>query len=202
MNQRRRAPVLAMVTAIGVVIGVVIGVAGCATRHDAGGSASAQATTASPAVIVSSAESTPGRSPEGSGSPVPVVAGKVTVVPGATGYRSGVVISATIANGLDRTIYTEDFKTACTIAYLQRADGGTWTDILGCQLGRPTATVSIGPGTGSLVAFDPRSFHLLSGRTGLAFGAGRYRVKFTYALESDAGGAEPLTAYSAEFTIR
>src|SRR2546430_17536305 len=110
MNQRRRAPVLAMVTAIGVVIGVVIGVAGCATRHDAGGSASAQATTASPAGIVSSAESTPGRAPEGSGSPVPVVAGKVTVGPGATGYRRGGAISAAIANGLDRTIDSADLQ--------------------------------------------------------------------------------------------
>jgi hypothetical protein len=37
---------------------------------------------------------------------------------------------------------------------------------------------------------------------GLAFGAGSYRLKFTYRLESAPEGDEPLTAYSAEFTIR
>jgi hypothetical protein len=140
--------------------------------------------------------------PSDAGSPVAVQPGKVTATVDEPSYRAGAVVSATIANGLSRPIFTTDFKTACTIAFLQRQASGAWTDVTGCRLGRPTATVTIGPGAGRAVEFDPHSFHLTHGGSGLAFGAGSYRVKFTYRLETGPEGDQPLSAYSAEFPIR
>jgi hypothetical protein len=123
------------------------------------------------------------------------------VVLGAASYPVSAVIHTTVMNGLDRAIYTDDFKTVCSIVILQRKDGDTWTDIVGCQLGRPTATVAIGPSLGRTVEIDPSSFHFASGIRGPAFGAGVYRVKFTCRFQPAAGGDDPVTVYSPEFTI-
>ena len=133
---------------------------------------------------------------------MPTTKGAVSVASGADRYPVGAPIRASVANGLDRAVYTEDFKTACSIVILQRHDGGTWTDILGCQLGRPTATVTIGPGQGRAVELDPSSFHLTTDAGGPGFGAGTYRVKFTYRVEPAPRGEDQLTAYSPEFAIR
>jgi hypothetical protein len=75
------------------------------------------------------------------------------------------------------------------------------TDIVGRRLGRPTATVTTGPSLGRTVDFEPAGPHLTGGTSGPAFGAGSYRVKFAYRFEPCPGGQDPLTAYSAEFTI-
>jgi hypothetical protein len=181
-----------------IVAGVGLGMTACAAGSAASGSASAGTTSASP--VTSTGLGPP--EPSDAGSAVPVQPGKVTVTVDEPSYRAGATVSATIANGLSHPIFTTDFKTACTIALLQRQASGAWTDIIGCRLGRPTATVTIGPGAARTVEFDPHSFHLTHGDTGLAFGAGSYRLKFTYRLESAPEGDEPLTAYSAEFTIR
>ncbi|MFL6073350.1 MAG: hypothetical protein ACJ73S_08155 [Mycobacteriales bacterium] len=138
--------------------------------------------------------------------PAPVRRGEVTVTLAARGHRPGEVVRATVANGTDRVVYTEDFKTDCSIAFLQHHEAGGWVDVLGCGMGRPTLTVAIGPGRGRAVAFDPHSFHLAGGPGGTGagpgFGAGTYRVRFTYRLEREPGGEDPLVAYSAEFAIR
>lgn len=187
-------------------IGAVTAVSGCGAERGAGESASgsapasASATWATPHTSAgTSAQPEPAG---GSGSPVPVTKGAVSVTLDADHYPVGAVIRATVANGLDRAVYTEDFKTACSIVTLQHRDGDAWTDIVGCRLGRPTATVPIGPGLGHAIELDPSSFHLADDTGGSAFGAGLYRVTFTYRLESAVGGEDPLTAYSAEFAIR
>src|SRR5207244_1969271 len=162
--------------------------------------ATAPATSASP----DTRNDPPAPPPPESGSQVPLVKGEVSVRLDAGGYRVGAVIPVTVSNGMDRPVYTEDFKTACSIVILQRGDGGGWTDITGCALGRPTATVTIGPGLGRQVEIDPASVHLNRGAPPgtRAFGAGTYRVKFTYRVEPAVGGEDPLTAYSPEFAIR
>jgi hypothetical protein len=142
----------------------------------------------------------PGASPPATAPPVPP-ASKVTVTTTAHSYQVGAVVTASIANGLDRPIYTDDFKTACGIAYLQRSSGGTWTDITGCRLGRPTMTVKIGAGLSREVQFDPYSFHLTAGKAGPGFGAGTYRVKFTCRFDADMGVDDPMVAYSTEFQV-
>lgn len=191
-----------------VLVGVWLGVTACG--HNAGGpggsptgfpggSGSAGTTTASPAV---NGQPVPSNPSGDAGSAVPVEPGKVSVTVGAPLYPIGAVVSATVANGLDRPVITTDFKTGCTIVILQRSTGGGWTDLTGCQLRRPTMVVTIPPGRGRTVTLDPGSVHLTNGGTGPGFGPGAYRVKFTYALESGGDGTEPLTAYSAVFTIR
>jgi hypothetical protein len=183
-------------------------VSGCGDQ-DAGTSASTSGTTPAGGSGSGTATSVPGGSDTGiptpptetGGESVPVVTGEVSVTLGAGHYPVGAVIEVTVANGLDRPILTEDFKTACSIVVLQRRDGDTWTDILGCRLGRPTATVEIGPELGQRVELDPASSHL-TGTGGPAFGTGSYRVAFTYRLEPGAGGGNPAVAYSAEFPIK
>jgi hypothetical protein len=136
-----------------------------------------------------------------SGSPVPVRKGEVSVTLDAGDYRVGAVIHVTVANGTDRAVYTEDFKTSCSIVTLQRRDGSGWTDITGCRLGRPTVTVATGPGLGRAVDLDPTGFHLGGTTGGPAFGAGSYRVTFTYRLDPTLGTPDPLAAHSPRFTI-
>lgn len=109
-------------------------------------------------------------------------------------YRAGENVTVTVANGLDRTIYTEDFKTQCTIVILQRQTSGSWTDITGCKLGRPTLTVSLKPGESRTITLAPDSFHV-------TFGAGAFRIKFTYRMTAELGGDDPNVAYSTEFRV-
>lgn len=185
-----------------VLVGVWLGVTACG--HNAGGpggsgSGSAVTTTTSSAV---SGQPVPSPPSGDAGSVGPVEPGKVSVTVGAPSYPLGAVVSATVTNGLDRPVITTDFKTGCTIVILQRSAGGGWTDLTGCQLRRPTMVVTIAPGRGRTVMLAPGSVHLTNGGSGSGFGAGTYRVKFTYALESGGDGTEPLTAYSAVFAIR
>jgi len=120
----------------------------------------------------------------------------VSVKLNASNYRTGQRIDVAVANGSSKTVYTDDFKTECTIVTLQRHDGGSWTDILGCRLGRPTMTISIAPGGSRTVSLEPTSFHLDG-----SVGPGTYRIKFGYRLTNEVGGDDPLVAYSAEFRV-
>src|SRR5512134_85577 len=68
--------------------------------------------------IISAAPST-----QDLGTPAKVKPGAVAVRLGGLTYRAGSIVRATISNGLRRTIYTLDSKTACSIAILERWDG-------------------------------------------------------------------------------
>lgn len=190
------------------MIGVFMVMSGCG-GHDAGKPGTTNGTEPAGGSGSGTATSVPGGSgseasapPPGPGSEsVPFAEGEVSVTPDAGHYPVGAVVQVTVSNGLDRPIFTEDFKTACSIVVLQRRDGGSWTDIVGCRLGRPTATVEIGPGLDQLAVLDPAGFHLTSGTSGPAFGSGSYRVAFTYRVEAGAGDENPVVAYSAEFSI-
>ncbi|HZM79448.1 MAG TPA: hypothetical protein VFC19_27270 [Candidatus Limnocylindrales bacterium] len=143
-----------------------------------------------------------GPPPASIGTPVPVPAGKVEVRLSKASFGVGEAVRLTVANGSGKTIYTEDFKTVCSIVMLQRAEGGgAWKDIDGCGLGRPTVTVAIGPGLGHTVEIDPNSTHLRDGGNRTGFAAGRYRIKFGYRFDRDRMGEEPLVVYSPEFTV-
>jgi hypothetical protein len=126
----------------------------------------------------------------------------VTIAVSAPTYRSGSVVSAVVANGLNKSIYTEDAKTDCSIAFLERLDGTSWTVVAGCALRRPPATLAIGPGRGRTVTYDPTSVNFGSaGGTRSALTAGTYRIRFTYRLSAEPAAEEPLTVLSAPFTI-
>ena len=138
---------------------------------------------------------------------MPTAPGKVTVTISAALAAVGAPLFITVANGLARTIYTGDEKTDCSIVSLQRRTGSSWEDVTGCLFGRPPFTVAIGSGRGRKVKIDPRSGHLFHGQPqgAPAFGAGVYRVTFTYGLTPGSGPAtpeEPYTAYSQEFALK
>lgn len=168
--------------------------AGAACGSGSGGpAASAQPTGASPAATAAS--------PAATESPLSAPAGDLTVSTSAAQYAVGETLKVTVRNDRSETVYTEDFQTECTIVTLQKSAGGSWTDITGCSLGRPTRTVKIEPGAASEILLDPHSFHLAEGQNQLGFGAGTYRIRFGYRLGQEPMGAQPLIGYSALFTI-
>lgn len=145
----------------------------------------------------------PGEPGDGLGRPVDVSAGKVVVDLSASTYEQGQVVSALIANGLDRTVYAQDSKTDCAIAFLQKQEGTRWTDIPACAVLRPPATWAIGSLHGRTVSFDPSSVHFAAvSEERPALGPGTYRVKFTYRLSPGPEGEEPFEAFSRPFVIR
>ena len=132
-----------------------------------------------------------------------VESGKVSVVPSAPALKQGDVIRAVIANGLERTLYTEDEKTDCSIVFLERSDAGTWHPVPGCALGRLPLVVAIGPGRGRVVTINPLSIHLRMGKPPTAkpaIGAGTYRIRFVYRVGLARGGQE-FAALSRSFSI-
>ena len=137
------------------------------------------------------------------GTPMNVHSGEVSVVPSAPAFAQGDVIRAVIANGLERTLYTEDEKTDCSIVFLERSDADAWRTVPGCALRRVSMVVAIGPGRGRVVAINPFSIHLRMGLppTGKpAPGAGRYRMRFVYRLGLTPG-ARQFAAFSRPFSI-
>ncbi len=139
---------------------------------------------------------------DGPGQRVDAPAGRVTITLSARAYEEGQVISALIANGLERTVHAQDSKTDCTIAFLQRGHGTEWVDLLACAVMRPPITLAIGPQHGRTVTFDPssRNFAALPERQP-ALGPGTYRVKFTFRLSPGPEGEERLAAFSPVFAI-
>ncbi len=137
------------------------------------------------------------------GEPVKVVRGEVLITLSAPSYREGEVIQAIIANGLDRIIYTEDLKSDCSIATLEQWDGENWQPILGCNMERLAFVFAIGPGRGRTVQINPRSIHfgVVADSAQPAFGAGTYRIKFTYRINRGPEGYEPNSAYSEPFPV-
>ncbi|HTD48924.1 MAG TPA: hypothetical protein VK881_16790 [bacterium] len=137
------------------------------------------------------------------GMPMTVQPGKVSIVLSAPVFKEGDVIRAVIANGLERTLYTEDEKTDCSIVFLERSGADTWHPVPGCALGRAPLVVAIGPGRGRAVTINPFSFHLRMGMptsTKPAVGAGTYRIRFVYRVGL-AGGSQEFAAISRSFSV-
>ena len=132
----------------------------------------------------------------GSGIPMPAPAGKITITVSAPSYGPGQVVSATIANGLDRTVFTTDSKSDCSIAIIEREEAGAWTPNLACMVRRPPVTVAIGPSRGRTVQINPLNF----AAAGTSLEAGTYRLTFTYGFDRGQG-QEPLVARSPTFEV-
>lgn len=183
----------------GVAAILVAAAAACADGSGSGAATpavSVQPTAASPKVTP---RPSPLRTDTESRRPAP--AGSVTVTLSAPRYAAGDPVKVSVSNGSRDAIYTEDFQTACTIVTLQKSAGGSWTDITGCSMGRPTRTLTIEPGTAKEAVLDPHSFHLAEGAGRLGFGAGTYRIRFGYRKAAEPMGAQPLIVYSATFAV-
>jgi hypothetical protein len=187
---------------IASAMGVLVAVAGAACAHEPGATT---ATPSAPPTAASPAATAPGTTPPSPAAPQsqpPPVDKGVTVTMSASRYAVGDTLKLTVRNGRSAPVYTEDFQTQCTVVTLQKSAGGSWTDITGCSMGRPTRTVKVEPGAAKQILIDPHAFHLAEGSGGLGFGAGTYRIKFGYRLGAEPMGAQPLTAYSADFAVR
>lgn len=139
----------------------------------------------------------------GFGLPAVTVPGQVRVLLDAAAYTEGNVLSVTITNGLDVTIYADDEKTDCSIVVLDRQTGSRWEPLLACGLGRTPVALPIGPGRARTAEINPRStnFGIAPGSATLGFGAGTYRVTFTYRLDPARGAHEPYSVSLAPFEI-
>jgi hypothetical protein len=127
--------------------------------------------------------------------------GKVTVTVGQPQFAEGAVLTIRIANGLESVVYTEDEKTDCSIAILERKEGDEWSRIAGCGLERLPAVVALGPRRVRTARIDPRSFHLGAPEGSPAFGAGLYRIRFTFRRTPEPRGVEPEAVLSDTFRI-
>lgn len=160
---------------------------------------------ATPTAEPTTASASPAPSPAAAKSSEPAKpppANGVSVTMSTSRYAVGDTLELTVRNGRSTTIYTEDFQTQCTIVTLQKSSGGSWTDITGCSMGRPTRTLKLEPGAAKQILLDPHAFHLAEGAGELGFGAGAYRVRFGYRLGAEPMGGQPLTAYSSTFVVR
>lgn len=150
----------------------------------------------------------PGGSGEGQplgglGTPVQTSPGRVTIRLSARSYARGKVISAVIANGLDRTIYVEDSNSDCSIAVIERQTGATWQPITGCAQRRPPVTVAIGASRGRTVLLEPSSsnFAAVLGPSAVPLEEGTYRLTVTFRLSEQPQGEAPLVTHSSPFQI-
>lgn len=126
----------------------------------------------------------------------------VVITPSADAYGEGDLIAGTITNGGDQPIWTEDLKSDCSVAILERQDGTIWQPQLYCNSERLPMAVTV-PSRGSLaVTVNPRSTHfMVPPGAPPAVGPGTYRLSLTYRLTPGPEGDEPYRAVSAPFTI-
>jgi hypothetical protein len=117
------------------MVGVLLGLAGC-------GAAASVSPSGSPSAQGSLAQATPDRSTgplspspaDEPGKPTapPARGGAVTVTLAASAYALRTAITATVVNGTDRTVYSHDSKTDCSILLLEVLDSGNWRGIPAC----------------------------------------------------------------------
>jgi hypothetical protein len=135
------------------------------------------------------------------GTPGQTKPGRVAVTPAKSVFFLGNPVAATVSNGLDMAIYTEDQKTACSIAILERWAGDSWELIVGCGYEGAPSIVRIAPGEVVKVEIDPRSTHF--GGTGdPVFGEGQYRFVFAWRTEAGPEGHTTDRVTSEEFRVR
>jgi len=180
----------------GVVTLIAACQAGSATPQGGRTAASAQDT---PDTTTRPAPSTPTND---QGQPTRVPDRTVRVTVSAERYAPGAVISAVVANGLDRTIFTNDSKSDCSIVMLQRLRATTWEDVPGCAQQRPPATVAIGPAHARTVSMHPTSSNFrISLGSEPTLSAGMYRAKYTYRFTPEQDNNDVMAALSGPFTI-
>jgi hypothetical protein len=134
------------------------------------------------------------------GTPGSTRPGEVAVTPAKAAFPVGDPVATTVGNGLDRAIYTEDQKTACSIVLLERWTDGSWEPVLGCGYEKATAVVRIGPGEVVEVEIDPLSTHF-EGTASPAFHEGTYRFLFAWRTDPGPEGHASSSVTSREFRV-
>jgi hypothetical protein len=115
----------------------------------------------------------------------------------------GATIRASVGNGLDHSVFTEDQKSNCTVVVLELKGPVGWEPITGCGIERAPSVIRIGPGEVMDVEIDPNSGHFQTTDSfEPAFGEGTYRLRFSYRMAPGPEAETPQSAFSPEFTIR
>lgn len=137
--------------------------------------------------------------PAGSATPAAhgPVTGQVTLTLDKARYGVNDPILVTIYNGYNQTVYAADHRTGCTVATLERLEGGVWQPMNMCRLLSPTVLTPLAATTAAQVRLSVTS------STG-GWTPGAYRVTYTYGGgdEGANGSAGPgATIHSAQFTV-
>lgn len=158
-----------------------------------------------PVVITPTApETSPAFPTSDAGFPAQPKPGVVTTALGQATYQAGQTIVGMVLNGLGQSIYSADMKTDCSIVTLEQLKNGSWEPVPGCNSLRAPTVVEIGTMRGQGVSINPLStnFGVAPASKTPAFGAGTYRLRFSYRLAPQPEGEEPLVVFSETFAVR
>lgn len=122
--------------------------------------------------------------------------GAVTLALSATSYTAGQPIVVTIHNGLNTTIMTADHKTNCSMVTLQMQTANGWVDLAPCKLMIATRLVELAAQSATPIALGSGTQAATAN-----WGAGTYRVMFTYGTTPQNAPVGAGIIYSATFTI-
>ncbi|HZC07733.1 MAG TPA: hypothetical protein VE338_19000 [Ktedonobacterales bacterium] len=128
---------------------------------------------------------------------VTATTGPVTVTTNLSHYTIGDAIGVTVTNNSKSQYYTQDGKSACSIAQLERYDAttGAWKPMDSCNGGKATQTLLIAESASVPYTLAPSSSSDVN-----AWQSGTYRVSVTYSTQPD-GITNPQEAHSAAFTV-
>lgn len=158
-----------------------------------------------PVVITPDVPQTPPPTPTtDTGIPAQAKPDVVSVALGRATYQAGQTVMGMVLNGLKQTIYSADMKTDCSIVTLEQLKNGSWEPVPGCNSLRAPRVVEIGTMRGQEIAINPLStnFGIEPGSKTPAFGAGTYRLRFSYRLAPGPEGEEPLVVFSETFAVQ
>ena len=137
----------------------------------------------------------PTTSPPSQGEPAETTPGRVTLTASSTTFNLEEDIEASVANGRDATIYTEDLHTSCTIAVLERQEQKQWTPLPDCGAERAASVLAIGPDRGRTIKITAAS---LNG----ALTPGTYRLTVQWRTAPAPDGQFENETHSQPFEVR
>lgn len=120
----------------------------------------------------------------------------VTVKTDRDTYQDRDPVTIKVANEMNQAAVAMDHKSYCSIVFVQKQEGGTWTNVAPCLLASPIRLVRLNPGQENLIkiANEDTASRLLPGT---------YRVELTYSMVDGNGqpAGNPITIYGTTFTV-
>jgi hypothetical protein len=107
------------------------------------------------------------------------------------------VVMVTVRNSDPLSIFTDDQKSDCTVALLERRTGENWVGLRACGAERAPSVVRLDPGVVHVARIDLGSENF---RPQPAT-PGTYRVVVGYRRAAGPSGEEPESAVSATFAV-
>ncbi|WP_204009224.1 hypothetical protein [Virgisporangium aurantiacum] len=130
--------------------------------------------------------------------PDPSSGGSVSVSVDAGHYPAGrAVIVVSVRNGGPVPVFTDDQKSDCTVALLERRIGQGWVGLRACGAERAPAVVHLEPGAVHVARIDLGSENFRP----QPVTPGTYRGVVGYRPAAEPSGEEPQLAVSATFVV-